>query len=230
MRDLFDESEVIADTRMTQESLSAELRTEFRWAKYLGRLHESKWWLTYAGRWAQRLRLYIKHPPETYTRRLLNIEYAHRRLMQQGIEDGAPWIVILEDDASCTHVPDLSIGLQHLMMEADRKCLVNISDSFTFASLGIKHLLGVSQTIRWQGTHPRSLLEAQRPVTNTVCAVAYSRELLQEIVAYFDAMPEEPVLPIDWKLNQALMSLTASGDEIQCFLLDPAPVKQLSMR
>lgn len=229
-RDLFDESGRTADSRMAQGSLSAELRAEFQWAKYLGRLHESKWWATYAGRWAHRLRLFIDRPSDSYTRRLLNIEYAHRFLMRRGLDSGAQWVIILEDDASCSNVDDLIPGLTHLMVAADRECLINISDSFTFASLGIKHLLAVCRTIRWKGTHPRAVLEAGRPVTNTVCAMAYSRYLLQEIVTCFDGMPEEPVVPIDWKLNQALMTLTARGDDIQCLLLDPAPVQQLSMR
>jgi len=150
--------------------------------------------------------------------------------MQQGLDSGAEWIIILEDDASGSDVDDLTSGLRQLMMAADRECLINISDSFTFASLGIKHLIDASQTVRWEGTQPRAVLEAERPVTNTVCAVAYSRNLLHRIVSTFDAMPEQPVLPIDWKLNQALMDLRATGDEIQCLLLDPAPVQQLSMR
>ena len=229
-RDLFDESGNTADSRMTQESLSAELRTEFQWARYLGRLHEAKWWITYAGRWTQRLRFLVDRPNDLYTRRLLNIEYAHRLLMQQGLDSGAEWIIILEDDAACSDTEDLYEGLTHLLAEADRVCLINVSDSFTFASLGISHLLDVSPAIRWAGSQPRAVIEAERPVTNTVCAVAYSRELLRRIVAFFDAMPEQPVLPIDWKLNQALMNLTAQGDEIQCLLLDPAPVQQLSMR
>jgi hypothetical protein len=229
-RDLFDESDNTADARMTQGSLSAELRTEFQWARYLGRLHEAKWWITYAGRWTQRLRSLIDRPPNSYTRRLLNIEYAHRSLMQQGLDSGAEWIIILEDDAACSDVDDLYKGLTHLLAEADQVCLINVSDSFTFTSLGISHLLDVSQGFRWAGSRPRAVLAAERPVTNTVCAVAYSRELLRRIVEVFDSMPEQPVLPIDWKLNQALMNLTAQGAEIQCLLLDPAPVQQLSMR
>ena len=229
-RDLFDESGRTADSRMTQASLSAELRAEFQWAKYLGRLNETKWWITFAGRWAQRLRLHIERPHDSYTRRLLNIEYAHRLLMQRGLDSGAQWIIILEDDASCSDVADLTSGLTQIMTATDRECLINMSDSFTFASLGIKHLIDVSQTIRWEGTRPRAVLEAERPVTNTVCAMAYSRDLLHRIVSGFDAMPEQPVLPIDWKLNNALKDLRATGDEIQCLLLDPAPVQQLSMR
>ena len=215
---------------MTQDSLSAELRAEFQWAKYLGRLNESKWWITYAGRWAQRLRLRIERPHDSYTRRLLNIEYAHRLLMKRGLDSGAQWIIIIEDDAFCSDVDDLTSGLTQLMTAADRQCLINMSDSFTFTSLGIKHLIEVSRTIRWEGTRPRAVLEAERPVTNTVCAMTYSRDLLHRIASAFDAMPEQPVLPIDWKLNQALMDLRASGDKIQCLLLDPAPVQQLSMR
>ena len=229
-RDLFDESGRTADSRMTQDSLSAELRAEFQWSKYLGRLSECKWWITYAGRWAQRLRLRIARPHDSYTRRLLNIEYAHRLLMHRGLDSGAQWIIILEDDASCSDVADLTSGLTPMMAAAYRECLINMSDSFTFASLGIKHLIDVSQTIRWEGTRPRAALEAERPVTNTVCAMAYSRDLLHRIVSAFDAMPEQPVLPIDWKVNQALMDLRATSDEIQCLLLDPAPVQQLSMR
>lgn len=230
MRDLFTESGISTDASMTQAALSAELRAEYRWGRYLDRSREPRWWFTYMGRWVQRLRQTIARPSGSYTRRLLNIEYSHRFLMRKGLKSGADWIVILEDDAACENIEDLRDGLLSLFSAGRRETLINLSDSFTPEQLGIAHMLHMSHEIQWLGDQHRVVLEAERPVTNTVCAMAYSRAMLARIVTFFEAMPEQPVLPIDWKLNEALMHVTATASDIQCLLLDPAPVRQLSMR
>jgi len=47
----------------------------------------------------------------------------------------------------------------------------------------------------------------------------------------FGVIPLSPVLPIDWKLNVALMNLVAAGKlgEGDCWQVDPAPFIQGSM-
>jgi hypothetical protein len=72
---------------------------------------------------------------------------------------------------------------------------------------------------------------ASRPITNTVCAILYSREFLTTLVQELEALPMEPVLSIDWKLNVALMNLFESNklDGFECWWVEPAPIKQMSM-
>lgn len=229
-RDLFDETGEAVSPEDVQAALSAELHSEYRWGSYLGRRREPKWWLTFAGRQARRLKGRVDPPSESTVRRLLNIEYAHRALLQQGLDSSADWIVILEDDAACSDIDDLTTGLQALIAGAASSSFINLSQSFSFTELGINELVDVSNIHRWAGNQPRVVLQAQRPVTNTVCAIAYSRDLAGQIMTIFDGMPERPVLPIDWKLNEALMDLASLPNTVECLLLDPAPIQQLSMR
>jgi hypothetical protein len=41
----------------------------------------------------------------------------------------------------------------------------------------------------------------------------------------------QPIIPIDWKLNAALMQLVQEGSigDGDCFTLEPAPIRQSSM-
>ena len=229
-RDLFDETGEAVSPEDVQAGLAAELHSEYRWGTYLGRRREPGWWLTLAGRQVRRIKDRVDPPSESTVRRLLNIEYAHRALLQQGLETSADWIVILEDDAACSDVDDLASGLQALIADAAKSSFINLSQSFSFTELGINELVDVSNTHRWAGNQPRVVLQARRPVTNTVCAIAYSRDLAGHIMTLFDGMPERPVLPIDWKLNEALMDLVSSQRPVECILLDPGPIQQLSMR
>jgi hypothetical protein len=51
------------------------------------------------------------------------------------------------------------------------------------------------------------------------------------LVTELKALPMEPVLSIDWKLNVALMNLYEAnkmGDH-DCWWVEPAPIKQMSM-
>jgi hypothetical protein len=51
-------------------------------------------------------------------------------------------------------------------------------------------------------------------------------------VDVFDSMPTRPVIPIDWKLNSALMTLFDNGrpGQVVCLFVEPGPITQLSMQ
>ena len=165
-------------------------------------------------------------------RRLVNIELSHLDLMRSGLESQAPWILIIEDDAFVADLEDLTRGLAGLMVADPPAAYVNVSESFSTAELGIDHQLGPVSHADWTGYQERSLVSAVRPVTNTVCAILYRREFLASLVTAMEALPLEPVVPIDWKLNMALMSMYRSGTITsgECWLVEPAPIAQMSMR
>lgn len=217
-----------------QESLDAQLDLERDWARYVHGSASSSFrkrmrhLLLRLGRLRRRVR-----PPVVGTlERLLNIEFSHISLLQRGIASGAPWIVILEDDADCVDVADCAAGIAGLTSSApDSVAYVNLSESFDLDELDVQPLLHASGS-SWQGSVQRSILSADKPITNTVCAIAYRRDFARDLLAEFERQGSFPVLPIDWKLNLALMTMHARGNlrEGSCWWIQPAPIAQMSMR
>jgi len=232
VEDLLDVDSPMVTPTAVQESLIAEHRLEGQWRRYLGRRRDLRWWANRASRWIRRTAQRLLPPSTDLVRRLLNIELSHLSLMRQGLESGADWVLILEDDAFALDIKDLSDGLVQLMREPDAPHFVDLSGSFTPRELGIEHLLIPLPGTSWAGTFDRALMSTERPVTNTVCAILYSAPFLAQIVAKIDELPMEPVVPIDWKLNQALMNLYAAGQvgAGDFWLVDPAPIMQMSMQ
>ena len=217
-----------------QESLSAQLEVEDRWSRYVhgpGSLR-LKATLQVVSRRLRRAGQRVSPPNKAKVERLLNIELAHRALLVQGLASHASWIVILEDDGWCRDIPDLADGLMQLIQDAESDVdFINLSESFDLAELGVKHLLGCCDLV-WGGSADRAVLDAQRPVTNTVCAIAYRASFVRQLLDAYSTMPMRPVVPIDWKLNKALMAMTESGElgAGSCLWVVPGPVDQLSMR
>ena len=183
-------------------------------------------------RWAMRLKNSFNSPRPQLVSRLLNIEAAHCDLMKRGLESGSDYVLILEDDAFSDQLADLANGISGLMNASSTPAFVNLSESFSVDELGVGHLLTSKTDISWQGDDTRVVYLASRPITNTVCAILYSREFLASVVQEMEALPMEPVLSIDWKLNVALMNLyeTRKLDGLECWWVEPAPIKQMSMR
>jgi hypothetical protein len=166
-------------------------------------------------------------------RRLLNIEASHVDLLQRGLSHGADWILVLEDDAATADLEDCADGLAALMATAGAQpAYLNVSRSFTPEELGIAHLLQPESVHAWAGVVPRTIMSASKPVTNTVCAIAYRAEFAARLLERWETMPVVPVVPIDWKLNEVLMSMHHDGElgPSDCWLVEPAPIDQMSMR
>ncbi|MCX6432181.1 MAG: hypothetical protein NTX29_05155 [Actinobacteria bacterium] len=231
--DLHDSATLPVTDRMTQDSLTAQLHLEREWARFLQRSTGPRWWAGHSLRWLRRAEQALRSPGPRMTERLLNIELSHLDLLRAGLAVGSDWVLILEDDAAALDLPDCAAGLAGLMAAGPRQPqYVNVSQSFTNAELGIEHLLAPVRGVEWAGSIPRSVLAADRPVTNTVCAILYRGDFVSRLVSAMDALPMEPVVPIDWKLNLALMDLFTAG-ELQagdCWVVEPAPIDQLSMR
>ncbi|MBK9738941.1 MAG: hypothetical protein IPO93_05425 [Actinobacteria bacterium] len=246
--DAYDREALPIDGAMVKRSLDETLRLEAAWADYLRagsprRFTGAALDVTVHGlRWAKQTARFVRpwqsaERDDTagvkLVRRLLNIELSHLSLLRDGVDRGADWVLVLEDDAATTDVGDCAEGLAGLMTdETNRPQYVNVSRSFTPAELGIEHLLTVVPGAAWAGSADRRVLSASRPVTNTVCAILYRGSFVERLVATMDALPLDPVVPIDWKLNVALMTMFEDGrlGAGDCWLVDPGPIDQLSMR
>ena len=70
------------------------------------------------------------------------------------------------------------------------------------------------------------------PLGAPVEAVPPSKNFIDDLIATMDALPMEPVVPIDWKLNLALMRMFDDGRLVagDCWQVEPGPIDQLSMR
>lgn len=163
-------------------------------------------------------------------RRLINIELSHIALLKQARESGSSWALIVEDDAVTANSTRLAQELADFMSAhtvASQPKFVNLSHSFDHATLRIKEHL--TQVGDWG--EQSCVLASDRPLTNTVCAVLYRGSFLNDLVPAIEQIPISPVMPIDWKLNAALLDLYRSqhlgaGD---CWFAQPGPIVQASM-
>lgn len=215
---------------LIQESLTAELQADRAWSSYLGRDRNLRWWAGQGARWARRTMRRVSPPRASAYRRLLDIELSHHDLLRAGHDSGAPWILILEDDAESDDVRDLVSGLRGLMEDLPDHAFVNLSLSYSIKELGLMHIARPT-AIPWRGSSRRRVLVTDRPVTNTVCAIAYSRGCADTLLRIWDQLPLTPIIPIDWKLNSALMHHVRTGGrpEISSWFVEPPPISQLSM-
>jgi hypothetical protein len=245
--DAHDEAVLPLTPSVVRESLREKLRVERSWQRFLREgAHESTldrlqregalaYWrahqeATVLAPWKQHLASDSRATRSV--RRLVNIELSHVALLRGAVEAGADWTLILEDDASAPDLDDCVMGLRGLLSEGGpQPAYVNVSQSHSFAELGVAHLI-TGEAATWQGVRERRILRTSRPVTNTVCAILYRNEFVVRLLTEFDAMPMTPVVPIDWKLNLALMGLYRAGalPEGSCWIVDPAPIDQMSMR
>lgn len=218
--------------RTVQASLDEQWKIQRRWTNFLQRRGYFGQ-LTYnVPRLFYRATQRLKAPVPSTITRLLNIEASHRDLLAWGFDGDARWVLILEDDAMSTDVEDLAKGLQGIVHGRRTPAYANLSDSFTSSQLGVDHLLTRVEDVNWEGRYPRAILQSTLPVSNTVCAVLYRADFARRLSEAYEDLPVEPVLPIDWKFNAALM-LMHERSEIEpneCWQVEPAPIVQMSMR
>ena len=228
----FESAGVPANRSVFRAGIAEEVRLEREWKKFLGVRLGLRDWIGHVARWL-RVQSFIFRKPDTQEiKRLINIEVSHTKLMREGLDSGAQWVLILEDDAAAVELKDLVQGLVGIISHDSHIAFVNLSRSFDLTDLGIDHLLHSDSDIKWAGPAGRQMLFSDRPATNTVCAILYHRAFLVHLINEFELIPSEPVVPIDWRLNQGLMNLwnkgvIGSGD---CWFVEPAPIDQLSMR
>ena len=224
-----------SDAQITDElirsSPAEELRIERAWAEYLGMRMGPRWWAIHTARWTRYAAGRLKAADPRPLMRLINIELSHIDLMKRALSTDSGWVLILEDDAGCASIADLADGLAGLCSGDRTPKFANVSKSFDISQLGLDRILLPLSDITWAGEAERVILAASRPVTNTVCANLYRRDFLTDLVRVLDSLPFEPVAPIDWKLNRALMELFASAaiGPKECWWIEPGPIAQRSM-
>jgi hypothetical protein len=212
--------------------IAEEVRLEREWNKFLGVRFGLRSWIGHLARWLRVQSFLLRKPDTKEIKRLINIELSHTKLMNEGLDSGAQWVLILEDDAAAAGLEDLAQGLVGIFNNDTQISFVNLSRSFDLTDLGIDHLLHSDSDKKWKGHVNRQMLFSDRPATNTVCAILYHRDFLVHLINEFELIPSEPVVPIDWRLNQALMNLWNKGliSAGDCWFVEPAPIDQLSMR
>jgi hypothetical protein len=234
---------LVIDRAAVARAIDAEIASEARW-----RAHIAGRPLTWRERAILRVRRLVRrgrllpvfrrtlNPGDRgfqVVRRLANIELSHMRVMRDAVESQADWVLILEDDAWTQDPSAFASDLQTFMdsRNAERTpVMLSLSESFTPSELGIQHLLTpvAPDTTTSTTANPWQLWMSDLPVTNTVCATLYRGTFLREVVQVLDTIPLSPVIPIDFKLNEALMRMAPSGVTGDCWIASPAPVAQRS--
>lgn len=232
-------SDLDLSTHGIYQSIRLEMSVERQWANFQGqRAPLSQLFHTAMLRSRELFRLWKCLRPTKSARksaelnllRLANIETAHIKLMHEGATRGSHWILILEDDAYAADHRQLAQELNDNLEtwnEAAQPLYVNVSQSFGLDTLGIDgHLTYVGP---WSATS--TVRSSKVPFTNTVCAVIYRQDFLRTLNEEMGRIPLQPIIPIDWKLNLALMRLSAKGLMApgDCYTVDPAPIAQGSM-
>lgn len=218
------------------DSIRAELRTETNWRTYLDPKISPMYLRLFMG--MRTVYRQIKFRGTNGTRmlmRLANIEFAHMSLMKAGLESQAEWILIVEDDAQSADAKDLAHNLTQAMrtMELSSQPLfINLSESFSLERLKSESMLTEVQAWSENPSSLATMYSSSKPFTNTVCAILYRRSFLLDLYGRMSGIPLKPVIPIDWKVNAAIMDLVASnllgtGD---CWTVVPGPILQGSMK
>ena len=165
-------------------------------------------------------------------RRLVNIELAHLDLLGQARDADVSWALIIEDDAQGDpgQVASILGKIIRQTREVEQPKYVNFSHSFSEKKLRIKQQLQEIDQISTPSSTV-TFFSSRLPVTNTVCAVLYRGAFLHLLLQTMDDIPLDPVVPIDWKLNKALMRIneTSAWKVGDCWTLSPAPIIQGSM-
>ena len=163
--------------------------------------------------------------------RLINIDLSHLRVMDAARASGAGWTLVLEDDAGTPDPLEAMSAVATVIerLDATPVQFACLSTSISTADLGVEGLLSPVPGPPLAGG--RTLLAADRPVTNTVCANLYRTTFLERLQADIRQRGLVPVVPIDWRLNEAILSMTAEGSlgAGSCVWIEPGIFVQRSM-
>jgi len=218
-----------------RDSIHAELETESRWRAYLNP-QSNKLGITLfmALRMIYRRINNRKSKGQRMLIRLANIELAHLDLLQQALDTNSDWVLIIEDDAQLTDTGGLAAHLLNFIQTQglrEKPKYLNLSQSFSEKHLKTRSLL--SPVARWNqaGEELVHVYSSKKPFTNTVCAILYRREFLLELNIQLSAIPLKPIIPIDWKLNNVILTMVEQGSlgYGDYWTVEPGPIIQGSI-
>lgn len=226
------------DQLVIANSITAELDLEQRWARYLNpgrRLPFLKLRMNVHERIRRRKFLGSNEKAgQLMVKRLINIELAHLKLLKEAANCDARWCLIVEDDAIASDLSALAGNLKHFIevtKNESKPKYVNLSQSFDDETLKVDDQFRMLEIKDQEVWNPQNVLAAKRPITNTVCAVLYRGTFVRELLQAYMEIPLEPVVPIDWKLNSAIMNLYSQNSlgDGDCWFIEPGPIVQRSM-
>lgn len=166
-------------------------------------------------------------------RRLINIDLSHLRVFEEAGARGTSWVLVLEDDAGTASIDLAARALAELIDRIDDRKVqfVSLSTSLTHEQLGVTQLLSEQESLLVADDSRLTILRADRPVTNTVCATLYRTSFATYLASRIRDQGLVPVVPIDWRVNEVLLDMWAVGrlGPESCIWVEPGIFVQRSM-
>lgn len=160
-----------------------------------------------------------------------NISESHIMALRIALKNKKKWIIIVEDDILVTQEYLLKEMINKLLKEMTKNNLsaANISLSFNEDQLGTKKLRKKMTTII--KSEKINLAHYEFINVNTVCATIYSIDIVEDLIKGLEKMRNLPLVPIDYKINDALIELAMTGKifyDSYASLIN-SPIKQHSL-
>lgn len=246
-RDDYDPRELPITTGLLASSARHQATLEHRWRRYLAQAGGTARpagtdLLVREAMWVKRLATALgtgvradaaARPGSTELVRLLNIDLSHLRVLEEGVGSGARWVLVLEDDAGISDHQRVARSVRWLVdtLPGTGVAFANLSESLSLAELGVEAILEPARDLDPPVDLGFAVLRARRPVTNTVCATLYESGYARALAEAIRSRGLTPVAPIDWRVNEAIMDMVASGslDGRSCVWISPGIVLQRSM-
>ena len=164
--------------------------------------------------------------------RSINISASHLAAWREAIATDCEWALVFEDDGHLESAEDLEATFDLLERQDSRGCkvLVNLSVSFRFPTLGVEEIIR-SSTVETYSGKSQEVIFTSTPFTNTLCAVALSRPLLEVLVPFAERAALSRRfrgIAIDFQLNRFLLERSEELD-IRSIHLNPGIIQQGSI-
>ena len=180
----------------------------------------------------------FRHSEKIKAKRLFNILLGHMSILEQFVQSGMNYALILEDDVKYDKTSDSLEGLLSFtnlcLPHLSRDFFINVSESFTLAELGAESVKGeLKYYYETKDKLVQRFYNMDRPVLNTTGAVIYSSHfahfLLNELKKK-SAKRSYRTIPMDW-LTQDIISdsFVKSRLEVTCIHNEPGVFTQASL-
>jgi hypothetical protein len=232
-RNDFDESPQRIGFITRIKSAWLQVKTEKSWSKYLQAANGSK----AVGRSPGRLfylAMFVKRAISFLVstqalKRLANIDLSHLRILREGINSQADWILVIEDDGVAGNISLVAENLSAvipLFGIGKSGTLINLSQSICDAELGVGAIMANASEVHSFGGGGK-VFQVSPAISNTVCANLYSLGFARKFASAIEGQKVLPSIPIDWRLNRLLMDAVATN--IECYWVVPGMFVQGSM-